>query len=103
MNATFYNMVKKYYVYILTNKNDTVLYVGVTNDLQRRISEHRSRQCSGFSKSYNLNKLVYYETFLQMKVAIQLEKRIKKWNRSWKNELINQLNPTWIDLSTKIE
>ncbi len=91
-----------YYVYILTNKNDTVLYIGVTNNLKRRIYEHKNKVIPGFTKKYNVNKLVYFEHFKNINDAIQREKQLKKWNRSWKNDLINKTNPKWIDLHKKI-
>ena len=88
-----------YYVYILTNKSNKVLYIGVTNDLIRRVFEHKSKQVEGFSKKYNLNKLVYYETTSDVKSAIRREKQLKNWHRDWKINLIAQFNPEWKDLS----
>ena len=90
-----------YYVYILTNKNNTVLYTGVTNDLSRRLEEHRNNLTKkSFTARYNANKLVFYETTTQADVAIAREKQIKAGSRKKKEELINQMNPLWQDLST---
>ena len=88
-----------YYVYILTNKNNTVLYTGVTNDLCRRLYEHKNHLNDGFTKRYNLEKLVYFENFTNIKDAIIREKTIKGWTRAKKNVLIDSLNPQWKDLS----
>lgn len=93
-------MNKIYYVYIITNINNTVLYIGVTNDLKRRIYEHKNGLVeSSFSKKYNLNKLVYYETTGDVKVAIAREKQLKNWERRWKIELIDKTNPEFDDLN----
>ena len=89
-------------VYILTNKNKTTLYVGVTRNLQRRIAEHKLHINEGFSKRYNLELLVYYEVFERLDAAVKREKQLKKWRREWKESLINDLNPTWTDLSNEI-
>ncbi len=89
----------EYYVYILANKTNTTLYVGMTNDLKRRLYEHKHKLLEGFSKKYNVDKLVYYESTSDVKTAIQREKNIKKWNRSWKEELIKKTNPEFKDLS----
>lgn len=86
------------YVYILTNKMNTVLYTGVTNDLVRRIYEHKEKLVDGFTKKYNVNKLVYYETFNDIKSAIQREKQIKGITRQKKIDLINTINKNWKDL-----
>ena len=90
---------KQYYVYILTNKSDNVLYVGVTNDLIRRIFEHKTKLVEGFTKKYNLQKLVYYEATNDIESAINREKQLKNWHRGWKMNLIDQFNPDWKDLS----
>ena len=92
-----------YCVYILTNKSNTVLYTGVTNDIGRRIYEHKSMSNKGFTSKYKVNKLVYYEYFNDINMAIEFEKRIKGWRRSKKNDLINSLNPEWKDLSVDFE
>ncbi len=89
----------QYYVYILTNKTDKVLYVGVTNNLQRRIYEHKNKLIEGFTKKYNLTKLVYFEEFTELKDAIAAEKKIKGWLRNKKIMLIQSKNPEWKDLS----
>ena len=86
------------YVYILTNKNNTVLYTGVTSNLYSRIYEHREGIKPGFTKRYNCNKLVYWEFLRDIESAIHREKRIKKYSRSRKEKLINDLNPNWNDL-----
>lgn len=88
-----------YYVYILTNKTNTTLYIGMTNDLKRRMYEHKNKIIPGFTEKYNVNKLVYYEKTTDVKSAIQREKNIKKWNRDWKLELIKKTNPNFNDLS----
>lgn len=89
---------KQYYVYILTNKTNKVLYIGVTNDLERRIFEHRNKLVEGFTKKYNLNKLIYYEVTDDIRSAIEREKQLKNWHRDWKINLIEGFNPTWKDL-----
>ena len=89
----------EYYVYIITNKRNTVLYIGVTNDLKRRMYEHKNKLIEGFSKKYNLNKLVYFEQTNDIYTAINREKQLKKWRREKKEWLINQMNPQWDDLS----
>lgn len=91
-----------YFVYIVTNKNKTVLYVGVTNDLQRRVFEHENALITGFTKKYNCHFLVFYERFQQVEDAIEREKEIKKWRREKKDNLINQFNPKWEFLNEKI-
>ena len=88
-----------YYVYLLTNWNNKVIYVGVTNDLKRRLYEHKNKIIQGFTQKYNLNKLVYFEETNDINAAITREKEIKKWRREKKDNLVNQLNPNWIDLS----
>lgn len=88
-----------YYVYIVTNKNNTVVYTGVTNDLERRIYEHKQKIIKGFTAKYNLNKLVYFEQTENIESAILFEKKIKGWSRAKKNALINEHNSAWHDLS----
>jgi len=90
---------KKYYVYLITNWNNTTLYLGMTNDLLRRIYEHKHKKVRGFSEKYNLNKLVYFEETRDVLSAISREKEIKKWRREKKNNLVNSINPQWKDLS----
>jgi len=92
-------MARQYYVYILTNRYNNVLYIGVTNNLVRRTYEHKNKLVEGFSKRYNLIKLVYYETTGSIESAIEREKQLKNWHRDWKINLINQFNPEWKDLS----
>jgi putative endonuclease len=89
---------KAYYVYILSNRSRT-LYVGVTNNLERRISEHRQKQIAGFTAKYNITQLVYYEDYSDIHDAIAREKQIKGWLRSKKIALIQSANPHWKDLS----
>ena len=88
-----------YYVYIITNKINSVVYVGVTNNLERRLYEHKHKQIEGFSAKYNLYKLVYFETTNDIKAAIAREKQLKGWTRVKKNDLIATMNPNWEDLS----
>ncbi|MDO8443897.1 MAG: GIY-YIG nuclease family protein [bacterium] len=90
---------KEFYVYILTNVSNNVLYTGVTNNLRRRMYEHKNKLIPGFTSKYNLRKLVYFESFGSINDAIQNEKRIKGWLRSKKVALIDHLNPHWEDLS----
>jgi putative endonuclease len=96
-------MTKQYYVYILTNKSNKVLYIGVTNDLERRMYEHRNKMVDGFTKKYNLNKLVYFETTTDVRSALEKEKQLKNWHRSWKINLINEFNSEWKDLSEMLK
>ena len=91
-------MYKKYYVYMLTNKIHSTLYIGVTSDLERRLLQHRSKLVYGFSKKYNLMKLIYYEEYSSPNEAILREKQLKKWKRKWKERIINEVNPNWDDL-----
>ena len=90
---------KQSWVYILTNKNHTVLYTGVTSNLQRRMFQHKNKTYKGFTARYNCNKLVYVEEFHEISQAIQYEKKIKAGNRAKKEKLINNQNPNWKDLS----
>ena len=94
--------VKMYYVYILTNKTNKVMYVGITNDLKRRLYEHKNELIDGFTKRYHVHKLVYYEAYNRSKDAIAREKRLKGLFRSRKNELVESMNPSWEDLSEKV-
>lgn len=86
-------------VYILTNKPRGTLYVGVTSDLPGRVWQHKHNVVAGFTRRYGLHLLVYFEVCENLEQAVLREKRLKKWNRAWKIELIEQLNPTWRDLS----
>ncbi len=90
---------KKYFIYILTNWNNKVMYIGVTNNLLRRIYEHKNKIIDGFTKRYNLNKLVYYEQFYEIQLALNREKELKKWRREKKNKLVESMNKEWKDLS----
>jgi putative endonuclease len=87
-----------YYVYILANKPRGTLYVGVTNDLVRRLHEHREGSASGFTKRYGVRQLVHYEQYESPAQAIQREKNLKHWSRAWKLDLVNSSNPQWNDL-----
>ena len=87
-----------YYVYMLTNKANKVLYIGVTNNLERRMSEHKQKLIKGFTSKYNLTKLVYYEYYTDINDAIRREKQLKGWKRVRKNNLINSVNQNWNDL-----
>lgn len=91
-------MKKKYYIYLLSNANNNVLYIGVTNNLARRIWEHKNEFVEGFTKKYKTHKLVYYEEYEDVKDAIFREKCLKRWKRGWKEKLINKVNPDWHDL-----
>ena len=92
---------KRYYVYIITNKNNIVLYIGVTDNIIRLIYEHRKKLVRGFSQKYNLNKLIYFEETNDVTVAIKREKQLKIWHRNWKLNLIKNINPDFKDLSMK--
>ena len=88
----------EYYVYMLTNQHHTTYYVGMTNNLERRVYEHKNKLVSGFTSRYNLQKLVAYESTNDVQVAISREKQIKKWARAKKEAWVNRLNPEWLDL-----
>ena len=90
---------KIYSVYILSNHRHTVLYVGVTNNLELRVFQHKAKLNKGFTSKYNCEKLLYYEEFRDVREAINREKQVKKYRREWKENLINQMNPEWNDLS----
>ncbi|QQS18442.1 GIY-YIG nuclease family protein [Candidatus Saccharibacteria bacterium] len=94
---------RSYYVYIMTNPSRTTLYIGVTNNLVRRIWEHQAKQLDGFTKKYNCVCLVYYEEVANALVAIEREKQLKGWSRRKKEELIDTLNPSREDLSTSLK
>jgi putative endonuclease len=89
---------RSYYVYILASKIGGTLYIGVTNDLIRRVAEHRLKLAEGFTKRYDVARLVYFECFDEIEQAIHREKRLKKWPRAWKISLIEKDNPDWNDL-----
>ena len=90
--------IKIYYIYLLTNYNNKVIYVGVTSNLPQRVHQHKTKFYEGFTKKYNVNKLVYYETYTWIQNAIAREKQIKAYNRSKKNKLVEDLNPNWEEL-----
>lgn len=87
-----------YYVYIMASQKNGTIYIGVTNDIIRRTYEHREGQLTGFSQKYRVKHLVHYEEFQDIRDAIQREKRLKKWNRAWKIQLIETQNPDWRNL-----
>jgi len=87
---------------MMTNKSRVVLYIGITNDLIRRLSEHQQGEIAGFTKTYKVNRLVYYETFEEPGDAIAREKEVKGWRRSKKDALVETLNPKWADLSSTL-
>ena len=90
---------KNYYVYLITNMHNSVLYLGVTNNLLRRVYEHKNKLTKGFTSKYNVQKLVYFEMTGEVQDAIAREKEIKKWRREKKNDLVESMNPEWNDLS----
>ena len=90
-----------YYVYIMTNKYNSVVYTGMTNNLERRVYQHKNKLLEGFTKKYNADKLVYFEMTEDVKSAIEREKQINGWTREKKNSLIENVNPTWSDLSSE--
>jgi putative endonuclease len=92
---------KQYFVYILASKKNGVLYIGVTNDLEKRVLEHKHKLNKGFAAKYNVDKLVYFEQFSIVEEAIHREKQLKKWNRDWKIELIEKENAEWNDLAVE--
>ncbi|MGG6232050.1 GIY-YIG nuclease family protein [Tenacibaculum sp. SDUM215027] len=89
----------QYYIYIITNKKEGVLYIGVINNLERRIFEHKNKLVKGFSSKYNLDKLIYFEEYQFIEEAIKREKNMKKWKRAWKTNLVIKENPNWEDLA----
>lgn len=91
-----------FYVYILTNQWNTVLYIGVTGNLIKRIFEHKNKVVEGFSNKYKLNKLIYFETFTTFEEAVKREKQLKNWHREWKLNLIKTMNPEFKDLYSEI-
>ncbi len=90
-----------YFVYILASKKNGTLYTGVTNNLERRVQEHKNKIIKGFTAEYNVNKLVYYEITDDISSAIKREKQMKEWKRKWKIELIEKSNPEWDDLELR--
>jgi putative endonuclease len=93
---------RSYYVYILASRIGGTLYIGVTNDLIRRVAEHKLKNAESFTKRHEVTRLVYFEIFDQIEQAIHREKRLKKWTRAWKISLIEKDNPNWIDLYPEI-
>ncbi len=94
-----FKTIHQYYLYILTNQKNGTLYIGVTNDLERRIFEHKNKLIEGFTKRYDLTQLVYFESYQYINDAIKREKNMKKWKRQWKINLIEEENLEWIDLA----
>jgi len=90
---------EKSFVYLLTNKNNTVIYIGITSNLVKRIFEHKTKKNKGFTYKYNCDKLIYFEEFSSINDAILREKQLKSGNRNKKENLINSMNPNWADLS----
>lgn len=90
------------YIYIMSNKLNTTIYIGVTSDLIKRVYEYKHKLIDGFTKKYNINKLVYYEVYDDINEAIKREKQLKTFKREWKNELIEKNNTSWSDLYDKI-
>jgi putative endonuclease len=93
---------KSYYVYVLASRRNGTLYIGVTNDLVRRVYDHKNGTMEGFAKTYGIHTLVYYETYTNVHDALTREKRLKKWKRQWKIDLIEKENPDWKDLYSRI-
>ena len=93
---------RQYYVYVLASRIGGTLYIGVTNDLIRRVAEHRLKIAESFTKRHDVTRLVYFEVFEEIEQAIHREKRLKKWPRAWKVSLIEKDNPNWIDLYPEI-
>jgi putative endonuclease len=92
----------RYWIYILTNKNNAVLYIGITNEISRRVNEHKQGLVAGFTQRYKLKKLVYIEEYVSIKEAIAREKQLKNWHRDWKFNLIQSVNPDFCDLSLEV-
>ena len=92
-----------YYVYMLTNQSNRVLYTGVTSNLTRRLYEHKNELADGFTKKYHVHKLVYFDTTTDVRAAIEREKQIKGWTRAKKNALVESINPQWRDLSIELD
>ncbi len=93
---------KEYFVYILASKKNGTLYIGVTNDLIKRVYEHKNNLVEGFTKKYSVHNLVYYERYNDIYSAIAREKQMKKWKRQWKIDLIEKDNPQWRDLHPQL-
>jgi|SRR5689334_898996 len=95
-------MRRRYYVYVLANRPRGVLYIGVTNDLQRRLSQHRAKVVPGFTNSYGVTRLVHFEEHASILQARERERALKRWRRPWKFKLIEELNPGWRDLADEL-
>ena len=95
-------MEKIYFIYIISNKKNGTLYIGMTNNLARRMYEHKNKLIEGFSKKYDVCKLIHYEIFNDPSSAIHREKLLKNWNREWKIKLIEKNNPEWRDLCSEL-
>ena len=93
---------KTFYIYIMASKKNGTLYIGVTNDLRRRVWQHKNDMLEGFTKKYSVHYLVWYEVTNEVQEAIQREKQMKKWNRQWKINLIESENPEWADLYERL-
>ncbi len=91
-------MYEDHYIYIITNKKHGVLYTGITHDLRKRIYQHKNKTIEGFSSKYNLTNLVYYEHHTDKWAAAERERKLKNWKRNWKIDLVEKMNPEWIDL-----
>jgi len=91
---------EKGYVYFMTNSSNSVLYIGVTSNLQKRVEQHKNHIYEGFTDKYNCTKLVYFEECNDISAAISREKQLKNWHREWKDNLVNQINKEWRDLSS---
>jgi len=90
---------RQYFVYILSSPDNAIVYIGVTNDLIRRVKEHKEKLNMCFTSKFNCNKLVWFEVFRDIRVAIRREKQLKNWHRSWKNDLIEKENPEWKEIT----
>jgi putative endonuclease len=95
-------MTRSYFVYILASRRNGTLYVGVTNDLARRMSEHKGKLVPGFTRKYRVDKLVYFEEYPSILEARARERALKRWDRAWKLALIEEMNPQWRDLSEEL-
>jgi len=95
-------MEASFFVYILASKKNGTLYIGVTNDLARRVAEHKAKLVPGFTRQYGVDQLVYFETFASILEARAREHSLKRWRRAWKIALIEKLNPDWRDLSQQL-
>lgn len=95
-------LLNHYYVYILASKKNGTIYIGITNDIVRRVYEHKNKVNKGFTNKYNVNLLVYFENHSDVNQAIELEKQLKNWHRQWKVDLIEKDNPHWKDLFNSI-